>query len=343
MRHAIRRLPVLFGGLLLAAPLAAADEMPGPGAPPEKPAPPPVSGKFFDAHDANLDGRVTREEFLSQKGDEEVFGLLDGNGDGVVTLEEVGLPPDYKPKPLPPPPPPGSDRAGDRRGGARRLQELMAMDADKDGRVSREEYKGRVAFDRLDADKDGFLSREDFQARARAETEARFKERDKDGDGKVARAEFPGTDDAFKALDRDGDGSITLAEMQAGPSGRGDRAPGKAPLRGDKNGDGKVTRDEFPGTDDAFKALDQDGDGAITAAELGKAGRPKKAGEPSDAMPPPPPGDTTPPSGGMGALFSALDRDGDGRLARNEFAGDDARWRSLDRNADGWVTPDEAR
>jgi Ca2+-binding EF-hand superfamily protein len=35
----------------------------------------------------------------------------------------------------------------------------------------------------------------------------------------------------------------------------------------DKNKDGKVTREEFKGTDDAFKRLDKNGDGVITIAD----------------------------------------------------------------------------
>ena len=41
----------------------------------------------------------------------------------------------------------------------------MQQDADKDGRVSRDEYKGRPrAFARLDVNKDGFLDRKDLRA-----------------------------------------------------------------------------------------------------------------------------------------------------------------------------------
>jgi hypothetical protein len=35
----------------------------------------------------------------------------------------------------------------------------------------------------------------------------------------------------------------------------------------DKNKDGKVSRDEFKGTDDAWKRLDRNGDGVVTIAD----------------------------------------------------------------------------
>ena len=48
------------------------------------------------------------------------------------------------------------------------------------------------------------------------------------------------------------------------------------------------------------------------------------------------------PSSGMGALFTALDKDRDGKLSRAEFPGTDDEWRRLDADANGWVTAEEA-
>ena len=36
-----------------------------------------------------------------------------------------------------------------------------------------------------------------------------------------------------------------------------------------------------------------------------------------------------------------IDKDGNGKLSRNEFPGPDEAWRRLDRNRDGWITQDE--
>jgi hypothetical protein len=38
-----------------------------------------------------------------------------------------------------------------------------------------------------------------------------------------------------------------------------------------------------------------------------------------------------------------LDKDGDGKVARDEFPGSDAAWRRIDLNGDGWVTIADAR
>ena len=49
----------------------------------------------------------------------------------------------------------------------------------------------------------------------------RFERMDADGDGKLARTEFPGPDEMFDRLDENDDGGISQEEMQAGLSRRG--------------------------------------------------------------------------------------------------------------------------
>jgi acetyl esterase len=46
--------------------------------------------------------------------------------------------------------------------------------------------------------------------------------------------------------------------------------------RDDKNGDGRVTREEFRGRSELFKRLDRDGDGVITEAEVGQRVRDRR-------------------------------------------------------------------
>ena len=135
-----------------------------PAAPEPKAGPPPPSGRFFDTFDANQDGKVTKEEFT---GDPEVFAFLDKNGDGVVTLDELGLPADYKPRPLPKEQdeqPPGGKGGAER---SKRLEEwkarLAAWDTNKDGKVTKEEYKGKTAFETLDRNNDGVLTMDDLR------------------------------------------------------------------------------------------------------------------------------------------------------------------------------------
>lgn len=353
-----------------AFPTAASAEDPpmtSPGAPAGEPAaPPPVSSRFIDTYDANQDGKVTKEEFT---GDAEVFGLLDKDGDGVVTNVELGLPADYRPRPLPPPPP--EEGAGMKGGNIqKRLDDfkvkLAEWDANKDGKVTKEEYKGKIPFETLDRNKDGVINGDDLRAGgpgtpgtpgmpgSPAEMAQRFKEADKNGDGKVTQDEFPGPAERFAMLDRNKDGAVTPDEMEAAMREGAGKAGGKRMFeRFDKNGDGKVTRDEFPGGDDGFQKADKNGDGALTPDEMqapggGKAFKPgTPPGTPGTppTTPAAPGGEATPPAGGgaFGGLFAALDKDHDGRLSRAEFPGSDDDWRRLDRDQNGWITPDEAK
>jgi Ca2+-binding EF-hand superfamily protein len=121
---------------------------------------------------------------------------------------------------------------------------------------------------------------------------------DRDGDGRVSRAEYARTADAFKNLDRDGDGFVTAKDMErpvemppdlaapflivrrfAGPEedsiGVGDLA--EAFEAADENKDGALSRAEFigpapAGGPDRFAPLlavaDLDRDGSLQLAEL---------------------------------------------------------------------------
>lgn len=372
----LRTATVAASVLLALAGAARAEDAPASPPAPEA----PRYARFFDTYDANQDGKVTKDEYT---GDAAVFELVDANKDGVVTLDELGMPADYKPRPLPKPMDERPDAGG--RGGnlAERTEkfklELAGWDADKDGKVTKEEYKGKLPFEMRDRNKDGVITLDDMRTPGKPgdgkpgkpgepstpglpnpdELRQRFKDADKDGDGKVTKDEFPGPPERFAALDRNQDGGVTADEVEEaikeGMNGEGGRAK-RMFQRFDKDGDGKVSRAEFPGGDDAFKVMDKDGDGFVSAEEVAAGGRPGKGGKPGPAAPDatPPAAPTTPgeppmgpgaapAGGGLGTLFGALDRDHDGRLSRAEFPGTDDEWRRLDRNANGWVEADEAK
>lgn len=122
-----------------------------------------------------------------------------------------------------PPPPPGH-------GGARG-EHFAALDRDGDGRISREEAAAapRLAghFDEIDTSKDGFLTREEMRAagaRARAEmrerAERRFKEADRNGDGRIdlaeAQTDMPRAAEHFQELDTNHDGFLGREELRDG-------------------------------------------------------------------------------------------------------------------------------
>ncbi len=92
----------------------------------------------------------------------------------------------------------------------------------------------------------------------------------------------------------------------------------------DKNGDGKITRDEFPGPPQFFDHLDANGDGVITSDEASRFRREREGR--------PPFGET---------LLRALDTDNDGKVSQPEFAGIVSFFTQLDKDKDGLLGPDE--
>jgi len=118
-------------------------------------------------------------------------------------------------------------------------------------------------------------------------------------------------------------GAAALAS-QAAPTGQdAPGGPGRGAgimMRADTNGDGKISQAEFTAMmDQRFARLDKNGDGFITADELGDmAGR------------------------GPGGGVMAADADHDGKVSHAEYnAQAAARFARFDANHDGQITPDE--
>ncbi len=122
---------------------------------------------------------------------------------------------------------------------AKRDGDFSVADADGDGQLSQEEYRGLPAAVRAD--------RERQRAEAQRERRAgEFAAADADGDGRLSQEEFHAAPAArraerqrrlFTRLDADGDGKLTASEI---PS------PATRLARLDANGDGQITRDEMP-------------------------------------------------------------------------------------------------
>ncbi|HEY1860813.1 MAG TPA: EF-hand domain-containing protein [Gemmataceae bacterium] len=110
---------------------------------------------------------------------------------------------------------------------------LEQFDTNKDGKISKDEAKGKLAenFDRFDTNKDGFFDKEElrpvaaFMIAARANGPAGsarnqgpdFDDLDRNADGRLTRDELKGTPyaDHFDEIDTNKDGKIDKKEFTA--------------------------------------------------------------------------------------------------------------------------------
>jgi Iodothyronine deiodinase/EF hand len=88
---------------------------------------------------------------------------------------------------------------------------------------------------------------------------------DTDGDGSISRAEYSGLDADFARLDRNRDGVLTAPDFDFTDQGPGAAAASMLFYRADKDGNGKVTRDEL---DALFAATDTNGLGFLSLADF---------------------------------------------------------------------------
>ena len=199
---------------------------------------------------------------------------------------------------------------------------------------------------------------------ARAQDDTKFLDEafarmDADKDGSLVRAEFPGSDRQYLAIDADKNGKATKKEFAASEVGKGlvraryrskdeprERTTSKELLlrrfdalsRTDQNRDGKVTRDEWNGTEVAFLELDLDGNGVIDKRDRTEAAA--EAPPPADEMPEP--------KGEIPSLdewMKRFDKDGNAVLSNKEITD---KWLRaampfFDKDGDGSLAETELR
>jgi Ca2+-binding EF-hand superfamily protein len=116
----------------------------------------------------------------------------------------------------PQPPVVSSRKAGKSQRGGQRGKFLQKMDANSDGKIARDEWKGKAqGFDTLDADKDGFLTAAEIGSVARDKGAKMFQQFDANSDGKIARDEWNQKPRAFDKMDANADGFLTPDELTA--------------------------------------------------------------------------------------------------------------------------------
>ena len=99
----------------------------------------------------------------------------------------------------------------------------------------------------------------------RFDWDATRKRYDHDGDSRIARKEFPGSDADFARLDRDRDGSLTQTDFDFSSSYSPPPPGAYVFSRLDRDGNGKVTREEL---ETFFRATDSDGAGFLSRSDL---------------------------------------------------------------------------
>ena len=187
---------------------------------------------------------------------------------------------------------------------------------------------------------------------------------DTDHDGSLSPEEIAAAPKSILTLDKNGDGSITADELrpqqmarpggdgprreggdgprrEGGPGGEGERREGGASpadellqtlMAFDKNGDGKLTKDEVPERmQGIFARGDKNNDGILTQDEI-KAMVQIQNTQASNRQNAPP-----------DVLFRAIDTDHDGVLSPEEIKNAAAALKTLDKNGDGRITEDELR
>ena len=208
----------------------------------------------------------------------------------------------------------------------------QAMDTNRDGQITREEWKGTARSFRVhDWNSDGVLSGTEVTpggARDRTEpdydearrwefsdwTEAGFGTLDHNTDGRISRAEWHYDAETFRRADLNRDGMLTRAEFVTDAYGddRGDRFDDL-----DANRNGRIERSEWHGSADAFEWLDRDRNRILSRMEVV--------------------GDDDPEPD----LFASLDVNRDGRVALNEWHWSRTSFNQQDRNRDGMLSRNE--
>ena len=236
-------------------------------------------------------------------------------------------------------------------------------DANKDGRLTREEWKGKAdIFEKLDKNKDQAITKDEvgldsekIDKKDQDENSGSptwdkvLKAWDKNGNKQIEKSEWKGKLE-FEKVDLNKDSWISKKEFEnlidrdKKESGTSDekiitdgRPDTYAVLlkKMDKNNDKRISRSEWTGNEVMFQIYDKDKNGMLTASEYDDVSRDYQAnldqGEDEFAD-----------------LIRERDRNSDGKISESEFSGYEnenthqpVAFGSIDKNGDGFITSDE--
>jgi Ca2+-binding EF-hand superfamily protein len=206
---------------------------------------------------------------------------------------------------------------------AQDLTRYRGWDRNNDGVITRAEWRGTLQeFRELDRNRDGVLSgnevRSDTWPTDSAWDADSFAALDRNGNGRLSRAEWRGDVATFRQADRNRDNQITRAEfMNAAVNYDDDIVEDFDSLDYDRTG--RIERDEWNGTRPAFNRLDTNRDGTLSRAELNAGTRAIRTADD----------------------FSSLDRNNNGVISIGEWRTTHGNFIDYDRNRDGVVSRSE--
>jgi Ca2+-binding EF-hand superfamily protein len=194
---------------------------------------------FIKRFDKDGDGYLTRDELPPRLA--AVFDRVDSNGDGKLDKSEVAALMQVLRRQMAQAAKnfPKKNKTGEK--AIDRLVDsiLERMDANKDGKISRDEARNQVAkaFDRFDLNKDGYLDKSELRKLAEqfvANQQAKGGKNAPGPDAPPARRNFAD----FDSLDNNADGRLTREELKGTPYE-------KVFDQIDTNKDGKIDKKEF--------------------------------------------------------------------------------------------------
>ena len=212
---------------------------------------------------------------------------------------------------------------------ARGEMRFRGMDQNRDGQISRSEWRGSDrSFRTHDWNGDNVLSGDEVRLGAAREqtdeqdydpqrpefrnwTERGFANVDRNGDGRITRAEWYYDREAFIRADRNRDNVLTKAEF-LGEDVDSDREDRFEYL--DANNNRRIERSEWHGSPETFEWMDRNNDGVLSRSEV--------VGD----------------EGAQQDLFASLDRNNDRVITADEWQWSRQSFVRQDRNADGQLS-----